>query len=45
MYPDVLEAILNVSQAGRDEMPVADRLLVCRSMQQIAPTDVAPTEK
>ena len=44
MYPDVLKAILNVSQVGRDEMPLADSLLVCRSMQQIAPTDVAPNE-
>ena len=25
-------------------MPLADSLLVCRSMQQIAPTDVAPNE-
>ena len=44
MYPDVLKAILNVSQVGRDEMPLADSLLVCRSMQQIAPTDEAPNE-
>ena len=44
MYPDVLKAILNVSQVGRDEMPLADSLLVCRSIQQIAPTDVAPNE-
>ena len=44
MYPDVLKAILNVSQVGRDGMPLADSLLVCRSMQQIVPTDVAPNE-
>ena len=44
MYPDVLKAILNVSQVDRDEMPLADSLLVCRTMQQVAPADVAPDE-
>ena len=44
MYPDVLKVILNVSQVGRDEMPLADSLLVCRSMPQISPTDVALDE-
>ena len=44
MYPEVLKASLNVSQVGRDELPLADSLLVCSSMQQVASTDVAPHE-
>ena len=44
MYSEVLKAILNVSQVGRDEVPLADSLLVCRSMQQVAQTDVTPHE-
>ena len=44
MYPEVLKAILNVSQTGRDELPLADSLLVCRSMQQIAADDAVPND-
>lgn len=44
MYPEVLKAILNVSQTGRDELPLADSLLVCRSVQQIAAVDVVPND-
>ena len=44
MYPDVLKAILNAAQIGRDELPLADSLLVCRSIQQIVPQDVVPVD-
>ena len=44
IYPEVLKAILNVSQTGRDELPLADSLLVCRSEQQIAADDAVPND-
>ena len=44
MYPEVLKAILNVSQTGRDELPLADSLLVCRSVQQIAADSAVPND-